>query len=109
MKLIPVTLAALAAVGIALASPAAADVNDDAYIDALHDVGISNSTGDQALIVQGHEIAYDLEHGTRTPMAEAALVYAITDISFGTEDAKNMVRIATHYYAPELEVGGFIA
>jgi hypothetical protein len=109
MKLIPITLAALATVGIALAAPAAADDTDDAYVAALSAVGISNSDGDQSLITQGHEIAYDLEHGVRTPMAEASLIYAITGVTFGTEDAKNMVRIATHYYAPELEVGGFIA
>jgi hypothetical protein len=109
MKLIPITLAALATVGIALAAPATADSNDDAYLIALHNVGIANSTGDQALIVQGHEIAYDLEHGTRTPMAEANFLYVITGSTFGTDDAQNMVRIATHYYAPELEVGGFIA
>ncbi|MEB4208735.1 DUF732 domain-containing protein [Mycobacterium sp. 94-17] len=68
------TLAAGAAVaGIAFAAPAHAD--ETAYLNDLHNAGISDASGDAALLQVGWDMCRQLSNGTSLPQLRAQVLY----------------------------------
>lgn len=91
--------AALAAAGLALASPARAD-DVEQYLDALHERGIYAGSGDGTLVQAGMQVC-DLIEAGMSPLAVAAKVYRETDASISAEDAGYIVGVAIGGLCPE--------
>ena len=95
MKL-AITAAALA---VAFAAPAHADIDDDDFLNALHNQGISSDKGDQFLIKFGHNICGALADG----YSENALI-GIGDLHgtrLSSDDVRVLVKSAEAAYCPQ--------
>lgn len=93
-------LAALT-VGVAILTAAPAQADDvQGYLDALHERGISASSGDGALVAAGMYVCNLLDAGM-APLAVAMKVYRETDVTIDHGDAGFIVGTAIAGLCPE--------
>ena len=97
MKL--VIAAMVASTAIVLAAPAHADTDDTAYLNALHQQGISDDNGDQGLVKFGHMVCGALAEG----YSENALI-GIGDLHgtrLSSDGVRVLVKSAEAAYCPQ--------
>ncbi len=99
MNVFAKALGLLFAGAVALAPSAQAD-DVQGYLDALHERGIVNYSGDGTLVQAGMYICDQIATG-RTPMSVAMEVYRDTDVSIDHEDAGFIVGAAIGGLCPE--------
>jgi hypothetical protein len=94
-----VTILALTA--LALALPARADSDDDAYLNALHKHGIENHAhGDAGLVKMGHMICDLLGQGyTMEGLADSGELHEGAGLS--DDDVKFIIKTSAGAYCPE--------
>jgi len=93
-------LAGATAAAVVLASTARADDTDDAYLQAMHDHGISGVGGDSDLINYGHKVCNALATGlSMNALIDSGDLHEHNGIS--DDDVKFMVKTAAASYCPE--------
>ncbi len=95
------TAALLAAALFLTAIPSArADDNDTAFLNALHDQGISSAKGDQGLINMGHKMCALLGQGRSTDSI-VGMVQSHERNGMTDDDIRFLVRTSATSYCPE--------
>ena len=97
-----IAAAALAAAALAgavgVASPASANTSDQAFLQVLHQRGISHDSGDALMIGAGHDVCTNMDHGY-TATQEISTIYRVSQLSWS--DSGYFVGASIAAYCPE--------